>query len=176
MRATGLPRRILRGAVAAAMALSLALAAGSVWLWLVPPHGTDYRYFTPAGRYEVTKWAGARPAVSLEFISGQIGADGKFRYDWMDSQWQTTHRLPLGVSLGLRPRNHPKKTRYFRVVVPCWLLTTLTGVPPLVWLGVRSAARLRRKDRGACPHCGYDLRASPDRCPECGAAARDAIT
>ena len=49
-----------------------------------------------------------------------------------------------------------------------WLPTLLAAVLPAVWVvRFRRARRARRE--GLCPGCGYDLRATPDRCPECGA-------
>jgi hypothetical protein len=55
--------------------------------------------------------------------------------------------------------------------VPYWALAAGTGVVPAMWLcvGVR---RLYRRRRGMCARCGYDLRASTDRCPECGTAIK----
>jgi hypothetical protein len=54
--------------------------------------------------------------------------------------------------------------------VPCWALVATACVLPAVW--IRSRVRSgRRKRRGLCLRCGYDLRASGGRCPECGYAA-----
>lgn len=43
----------------------------------------------------------------------------------------------------------------------------LTPMLLLLAPGTRAAFE-RWAERGLCPRCGYDLRATPDRCPECG--------
>jgi hypothetical protein len=55
---------------------------------------------------------------------------------------------------------------YTQLSVPNWMLLVAFAVLPVVWL-------IRRRARhwalvGRCRQCGYDLRATPDRCPECG--------
>jgi hypothetical protein len=49
-----------------------------------------------------------------------------------------------------------------------WLL--LPALLPLWWLR-RFRTRQRRLERRLCVSCGYDLRHSAGRCPECGAVA-----
>ena len=55
------------------------------------------------------------------------------------------------------------------VVVPYGLIGAIE-MAPLVLCGWRAWRRATRK--GLCHRCGYDLRATPDRCPECGEPAR----
>jgi len=60
-----------------------------------------------------------------------------------------------------------RQARGYLLQVPIWSLLVLTGLLPFSWLARRWMAR-RRQKAGVCPLCGYDLRATPDRCPECG--------
>ncbi len=54
-------------------------------------------------------------------------------------------------------------------IAPIWpLLLSLMLVSACVMLLIKERRRLAR-DLHHCVHCGYDLRATPDRCPECGA-------
>jgi hypothetical protein len=51
--------------------------------------------------------------------------------------------------------------------VPWWLIILLSGILPSTFL-YRLAVRVKPHRKGYCQYCGYDLRATPDRCPECG--------
>jgi hypothetical protein len=52
-----------------------------------------------------------------------------------------------------------------------WLPAVAASVLPGIWL-FRWLRSKKRRRGNLCPVCGYDLRASPDRCPECGTQAK----
>ena len=74
----------------------------------------------------------------------------------------------------LIPTNTPRSAWGKEVVVPLWALFPWIAALP-GWRGWRWWRRRRRYAAGLCQCCGYDLRASPDRCPECGAAPAAAL-
>src|SRR4051812_34611017 len=62
------------------------------------------------------------------------------------------------------------RERFWSVTLPMWALILLAlGLPARTAAQLWQARRARRRlATDMCPACGYDLRGSPDRCPECG--------
>ena len=109
------------------------------------------------------------------------------------NRWKKTYSLPLSIanmevgkirvavdSRGnvLRVPPFPSELSqwstpktFWRIHVQYWFLESLCLIlPAFLLLNVtRSRIRVwRRKTKGLCIHCGYDLRATKDHCPECG--------
>ena len=62
-----------------------------------------------------------------------------------------------------------KTEQTYAVIAPGWFVL-LVGTVPIVVAWRRVRRRQLRQQDGCCLVCGYDLRATPDRCPECGTA------
>jgi hypothetical protein len=59
---------------------------------------------------------------------------------------------------------------WLAIRIPYWFITGAAICLPACWwlFRRRNQLRVRRQQLRQCPDCGYDLRASPERCPECG--------
>jgi hypothetical protein len=55
------------------------------------------------------------------------------------------------------------------IALPYWLMCSIVAGPAAV-VAARRAKRRCAMRHGLCPTCGYDLRASANVCPECGAS------
>jgi hypothetical protein len=86
---------------------------------------------------------------------------------------QSTHSVFLGflIARGYWPLVPDGDHSAFRTVAgfPIWLPAFLTSLLPARWMFHLLKNRQRTSSQ-RCRTCGYDLRATPDRCPECGAA------
>jgi hypothetical protein len=74
------------------------------------------------------------------------------------------------LSMGL-----PYPVGRYELMIPTLLIVAVMCVFPLLWF----AARIRGRDgrnSGLCGLCGYDLRVTPGRCPECGTVTAGRVT
>jgi hypothetical protein len=177
-----------------AAAVSLALCVASVVLWVRSYRPVqDYTAWrgratlmaqSKGGRLWLQRWSGCDPAptrpgrvdltwalrgttnppyqpnapIEVGYSPPSSALGNGFGFDWIASDFGTSHD---GRPLGRRQM----------LAVPYWALVAAAGLGPAVW-GISWLARHRRHRQGKCAVCGYDLRATPDLCPECGAVLR----
>lgn len=150
-----------------ALLLLFSLAAATIWIrsyivadFLMFPlprfvSGTNACYIaTGKGGFAFGAIATAGPKYEYRHFPPQAYGNGGWR-SAMDQ---------LGFDAGA---THVRGLSIYAAVVPAWFLTL---VPMLGAAGIihrRWKARRATCD-GRCRTCGYDLRATTDRCPECG--------
>ena len=114
-----------------------------------------------------------------EWTDRYARAGGPRRTDWSSEEirppvpWGARGRFGFAYRTGgsSYPSTYgPYTSRSLFVGFPWGVVLLALGILPVTWLvGARRDHR-RRKLRlaGRCEGCGYDLRATPGRCPECG--------
>ena len=94
---------------------------------------------------------------------------------WHVCEWQygvTGYRLKLEWGEFYLQHNYPPPydNRFYspgRPAISLGALFLMFLILPTIWLIV-FVAHSPETSSGLCAVCGYDLRATPDRCPECG--------
>lgn len=110
--------------------------------------------------YGVKPWGPGTGGNAIKFDGEPVGFAG-FHYRRYD--------IRLASADGKRlPGTYGTQTRFW--IAPGWMMLLSLGAAGLcrkLWVTQR---RRERQANQLCRNCGYDLRASPDRCPECGVA------
>jgi hypothetical protein len=126
-------------------------------------------------------WKGTRWTVFIRSHYGQMwvyvqATDAGESLGWSAESWPLT-RAP---NPSVRPQGWGESGFAYAVggsaggnvarqfAVPYWAFALLCAMLPGAWL-ILNRRRRRLARAGLCLVCGYDLRATPERCPECGA-------
>jgi hypothetical protein len=165
-------------------ALSVLLLVTVLVLWVRSPWRADLlMFYTPAGHLtgiasDETGFLlaatdvpfGERFALSADVLTGtrEQLTDG-IRDPLFKSASERRHLLGFHWARGTFGTTGWK---FSALIVPYWAVAILLAVLPLI-AARRVVVGWRRTRRGQCVRCGYDLRATPDRCPECGRAAAE---
>jgi hypothetical protein len=161
-------------------ALSLLICVAVVALWARGRRVEDrveYSYFTGEGddRSGIQHGVYVQGGELTYLGSKMIGVSQSARFATQSNRlnWRAFPRGTTEMNWGFRlgrseltgPAAMGRGEEYWWVTVPCWSVCALTGTLPVIWAHRRWKSRTKV---GCCPSCNYDLRATPDRCPECG--------
>jgi hypothetical protein len=129
--------------------------------------GFDHRRYEEPESEETVEWLRGRPRIlaSRESVSMSSSARGAV-VTGDPAAPRPWHSLGFSYSHGfVTPTFH-------RITLPHWSAPAVLALLPVVSLVVlrREREQGRRRKLGLCLRCGYDLRATPERCPECGTA------
>lgn len=122
---------------------------------------------------EVTRLGNVRVRAGDQTVASV--ATGPAPNDW-PYKWGRFHQSGPKVIFHVPGAAGPQvcSSNYSGLSIPQWVVSIAMAVPPALWLlAWRRRARVRnaRMRGGLCLHCGYDLRGSPGRCPECGSVS-----
>jgi hypothetical protein len=175
-------RRVARHLFTICSALSLGLCVGLFALssrsWRVQETYERGRteYTTRAGDFIVMHYSRIPPAqeVSAGSYSAIRMSDGNYEWAIIREMWVCHYsfgdlawaRFDSGKSSVVLPGKYTG----WLLTVPIRYVAFLFAIAPAVWAFklVQLICRRMRPIPGHCSACGYDLRASPERCPECG--------
>jgi hypothetical protein len=131
-----------------------------------PDPDIDWRYFGLSGEYGAARTPQQMTKADvLNYRRADERDDGPY------PNWDGIHTHgQAGEYLG-------ERLPYWRIHIPMAIFIAVFGVLPVGWLSINVIrAAFKRPLPGHCLNCGYDLRASKDRCPECGTAiSREAV-
>jgi hypothetical protein len=165
-------RRLIRLLFAVCSAASLLMCVTVLALWVRSYWVNDYMCFSGidgegAELVVASVWGSNRGALSVYRVGGPWTTT---RVVWRSPR-ATASAGPLTwwERLGFGYRYYSDGGT-ITAGVPHAVPGALFACLPAFWIARRRRV-WRRARRSLCQSCGYDLRATPDRCPECGSTA-----